>query len=216
MPPVLCRLALLVLTGLLAACVPAEFGTGRAATQIALTGGVTLAAPRGYCVDSGSTRDRAEGGFVLFGNCAAIARDASRAQPAYPALLSATLGPAGGGPAALRPETVEGFFRSEAGRAVLARSGQAGDVELLAVRRVDDLLLLKIRDASAGGGGLQKGASYWRAITALGGRIAAFSVLPLEGARLSDTDQVGLLKAFVGASRAASAAKVASGSPTAG
>ena len=203
MPLSLRPVAILAMLTLLVACVPAEFGTGRAAPRITLKSGVTLAAPRGYCVDPGSTRDRAEGAFVLFGNCAAIARDPGGAQPIFPALLSATLGPEGVDPAAMRPATVEGFFRSEAGRAVLARSGKAADVELIAVRRAGDLLLLKIKDASTGGGGLQKGASYWRAITGLGGRLAALSVLPLEGARISDSDQIGLLQAFVAASRAA-------------
>lgn len=196
---------------LLAGCVPpdlgAGFGGGRASPRITLDDGLVLAAPRGYCVDPGTTRDRPDGAFVLFGNCAAIARDPSQPQPIFPALLSATLGPAGARPAVLDTAEVEGFFRSEAGRAVLARSGRAADVELLAVKREGDLLLLKIRDASGGGEGLQAGASYWRAITGLGARLVALSVLPLEGARISDGDQIGLLQGFAAQTRAASAAQ---------
>lgn len=192
---------------LLGACVPSTFGAGRASPRITLDDGLVLAAPRGYCVDPGTTRDRPDGAFVLFGNCAAIARDPSQPQPIFPALLSATLGPAGARPAVLDTAEVEGFFRSEAGRAVLARSGRAADVELLAVKREGDLLLLKIRDASGGGEGLQAGASYWRAITGLGARLVALSVLPLEGAQISDGDQIGLLQGFAAQTRAASAAQ---------
>lgn len=183
----------------LGGCVAPSFGAKRASPQIALSDGLVLAAPRGYCVDPASTRDRPEGAFVLFGNCAAIARDASQPQPIFPALLSATLGPPGSGPGAggsLDPSEVEAFFRSEAGRAVLARSGQATDVELLDVRREGGLLLLKIRDASGGTEGLQPGASYWRAITRIDGRLGVLSVLPLAGARIADADQIGLLQSF--------------------
>lgn len=195
----------------LGACVPMDLGaglrTGRASPQITLNDGLVLAAPRGYCVDPASTRQSPEGAFVLFGNCAAIARDPNQPQPIFPALLSATLGPAGARPAVLDTAEIEGFFRSDAGRAVLARSGRAEDVELLDVKREGDLLLLKIRDASGGGEGLQAGASYWRAITGLGDRLAALSVLPLEGARLSDGDQIGLLQGFAAQTRAARAAQ---------
>lgn len=204
LPRPLSCLALAAAVLVLAACVPPNFGTGRASPQITLAGGPVLAGPRGYCVDPASTRDRPDGAFVLFGNCAAIARDATKPQPIFRALLSATLGPAEVGAGDIDPAEIEGFFRSEAGRAVLARSGRAADVELLATKRQGDLLLLKIRDASAGdAAGLSKGASYWRAITGLGGRLAALSVLPLEGAQISDADQIALLQSFAAASRAA-------------
>lgn len=195
----------------LGACVPPDLGAGlragRASPQITLNDGLVLSAPRGYCVDPASTRQSPEGAFVLFGNCAAIARDPGQPQPIFPALLSATLGPAGARPAVLDTAEVEGFFRSDAGRAVLARSGRAEDVELLEVEHAGDLLLLKLRDASGGGEGLQAGASYWRAITGLGDRLAALSVLPLEGARIADRDQIDLLQGFAAQTRAARAAQ---------
>ncbi|MDD8024193.1 MAG: hypothetical protein PHX82_13920 [Paracoccaceae bacterium] len=194
-------LAGLGLLAALSACVPP--GGVPASNRITVAGGaLTLAAPRGYCVDPTATRDTAEGAFVLFGTCAAISRDPNAPRPAYRALLSATLGPQSAGPMAARFAGMEAFFRSEPGRAALARSGQARDVTIEKVTHTGDLLLLKINDRSAPQS-VPVAARYWRAIGQFGGHVTALSVMPLQAVPLDDSTQIALLKGFASAIRAA-------------
>ena len=193
------HICLAVLSLALAACVAPGGGTDRVRI---LGGTMTIAAPQGYCVDPGSRRDTGGGAFVLFGSCAAISGDPSAAKPPYPAMLSATVGPTTPEPLRETFPGFEKFFQSSAGRAALARSGAPQDVAILRVVRSDGLLLLKIRDRSRQQG-TPVSETYWRAITGLGGRITALSVLPLRGARLSDAQQIRLLHDFDAAIRAA-------------
>ncbi len=167
-----------------------------------LAGSLSLAAPAGYCVDPHSRQDNPDTAFVLWGNCAAIGKNPKAAQPSHKALLSVTIGPPTEDPAPEAFADYEAFFRSDAGRAALARSGLAGDVEILDVAQQDQLLLLKIADQSAASIA-PISTVYWRAITGLGGRVAALSVLPIAGSDLDDESQVALLQAFEGTLRAA-------------
>lgn len=167
-----------------------------------LEGTFVLAAPRGYCIDPASRRDGAAGAFLLWGNCAAISGNPTALRPAERALLSATVGPALAGDPSASFAQYEAFFRSDAGRAALARSGHANDVRIEAVRHEKALLLLKITDRSASSFA-PVAPTYWRAVTGLGGHIGTLSVLPVQGARLDDATQVTLLHAFEQAIRAA-------------
>lgn len=167
-----------------------------------LHGSLTLAAPEGYCVDPHSRQDNPDTAFVLWGNCAAIGKNPKAAQPNHKALLSVAIGPPAKDPAPEAFPEYEQFFRSEAGRAALARSGQARDVKILDVERQDQLLLLKIADQSAASIA-PISTVYWRAITGLSGRVAALAVLPIAGNDLDDESQVALLQAFEGSLRAA-------------
>lgn len=166
--------------------------TGRVAVQ---EGAVTLRAPDGFCVDPGSTRDEPEGAFVLWGSCAAIGGDARAPKPAQKALLSATIGPESPDPVETAFDSYERFFKTRAGRAALARSGKAQDVEILAVKREEQRLLLKISDHSAPTTA-PVDPVYWREITGVRGHVSALSVLPLAGSGLPDETQLDLLSAF--------------------
>lgn len=166
--------------------------TGRVTLQ---QGEMTLLAPDGFCVDPGSTRDGPEGSFVLWGSCAAIGGDPRAPRPAQKALLSATIGPLSADPVETAFDSYEAFFKSRAGRAALARSGKARDVRILAVKREERRLLLKIADRSAPDTA-PVDPVYWREIIGLGGHVAALSVLPLAGSALDDATQLELLAAF--------------------
>ena len=166
--------------------------TGRVTLQ---QGEMTLMAPDGFCVDPGSTRDGPEGSFVLWGSCAAIGGDAGAPRPAQKALLSATIGPISEDPVETAFDSYERFFKSRAGRAALARSGKARDVEILAVKHEPRRLLLKIADHSAPITA-PVDPVYWREIIGLGGHVSALSVLPLAGSALDDATQLELLSAF--------------------
>jgi len=190
----------ILLAAMLSGCVmPGQPASDR---TVVMNGTLTLAAPRGFCVDPAAQRERAEGSFVLWGNCAAIAGDPAAPKPPYRAMLSATVGPASSTALPVAIDGFEPFFRSGAGRAALARSGRAEDVEILKVRREGDMLLLKISDRSAPTTAPVT-RTYWRAVTALRGHVSALSVLPLQGSALRDADQIALLKAFDAAIRAA-------------
>lgn len=193
-------MASLMIAAVLAGCVaPGQSASDR--TRV-MNGALTLAAPRGFCVDPKARRDAAEGSFVLWGNCAAIAGDPEAPKPPYRAMLSATVGPASSTPLATAFDGFESFFRSGAGRAALARSGQAKDVQVLKVERHGGMLLLKISDRSAATAAPVT-RSYWRAITEVKGHVTALSVLPLEGSAMRDADQIALLQGFEASIRAA-------------
>ncbi|MBZ4023663.1 hypothetical protein CKO11_14515 [Rhodobacter sp. TJ_12] len=167
-----------------------------------LGGKLTLAAPTGYCIDPKSQRDAPEAAFVLWGNCAAIARDPQATQPRHRALLSAAVGPMPKVPTQVALEGYERFFRSEAGRAGMARSGRAEDLKILRVQQSEKLLFLKIADRSVDTSGPVDG-TYWRAITGISGHVAALSVMPLRGSGLDDATQRKLLQSLEASIRAA-------------
>ncbi len=167
-----------------------------------LGGRFVVAAPAGFCVDPKSRRDNGSGSFVLFGDCAVIGGAAPARTPMRQAVLSATIGPETPGPIETTFPGFDRFFHSAAGRAMLARSGSAGDVDILQVRKAGSVMLLKIRDRSTPRDPLVSQV-YWRAIVDLGGRITALSVLPLRAAPMTDAAQIRLLEDFVASIRAA-------------
>ncbi len=200
------RLGLIALGAafLVSGCVMALPGLPQRASERAkvLDGRLTLAAPSGFCVDRKTLQDSPEGAFVLWGNCAAIAADPEAPRPVHRAMLSATIGPLADHPLDGAFEGFEAFVQSDAGRAALARSGRAEDVQVLAVEPSQSLLLLKISDRSAPDAAPVEPV-YWRAITGLGGHVSALSVLPLAGSGMDDATQLALLQAFDASIRAA-------------
>lgn len=194
--------AALTLAAAVAGCAMSPRATDRVRV---LNGAMTVAAPAGYCVDPSARRSSAQGDFVLFGSCAAISGDAAAPRAPYPAMLSATIGPKAAAPLVRSFPAFEAFFHSAPGRAAIARSGLAKDVDILAVRQVGDMMVLKIRDRSVSGGA-PVSPVYWRAIADFDGHIAALSVLPQRGAAMSDAAQIALLGRFEGTIRAAGTA----------
>lgn len=128
-----------------------------------LAGDVTIAPPAGYCpnpkLGAGAGPDTA---VVLMGRCTA-----NSSAPA--ALITASIG-AGGSGAALNagPVALTSFFTSAQGRAMLASTGKAGDLRVIATETQGDDLLLQVQDARLG--------VYWRGVFALRGRLVMLSV----------------------------------------
>ncbi|OCX65826.1 hypothetical protein BFP70_06705 [Thioclava sp. SK-1] len=173
-----------------------------ASNAINVADGTVLVAPRGYCVDEGTLRARGETTFVLFGGCAAISNDPSQPAAPYKAVLGTTVGPVMTGSIPEKFPAVEAFFRSQAGRAALARSGVADDVQILAAEVSGDVLMLKLSDASKFDK-VPVAKDYWRAIAGVNGHLVAFSVMPLADTSLSDARQKQLLREFVASTQAA-------------
>ncbi|MDV7271189.1 hypothetical protein RYZ20_09775 [Thioclava sp. A2] len=188
----------LILAGCVAPEMPRMSLLSRPAQPKALVanGAVTLAAPRGFCIDQKTLRDDADGIFVLFGHCAAMSGDPDRAKPSEAVLLSGTFSAdtsATGGPDQMR--LVAEFFASELGRAALARSGRAEDVTVAHENLEGNLLILKVTDASPLTD-VARSHSYWRGVSMIGGRMSSLSVMPLKDGAVSDAAQQDLLRQF--------------------
>lgn len=193
----------------LAACVPGAGLVPAGATRAVsvLGGAVTVAGPAGYCVDKGPSRDGEAGAFVLFGTCAALTGSPAAGEPAYPAILTATVLP--GAPGGTFEESfaaMAAFFRSGPGRAALSRSGRADDVRLAQVLSRDRVLYLRLEDSSAVAGQRVE-PDYWRAILQVRGRIVTLSALGLKSRPVPAAEKRRVLDAFVARVRSANAAR---------
>lgn len=152
-------------------------------------GALTVAAPKGYCVDTASSQLSEDGAVILIGRC--------REDEKLPAaILTVTVGGAGSaGVIAAGTEALSTFFASDAGRATLARSGKAEDAHMLEALGIDDAFVMRIDDSEMG--------QYWRAITGLRGRLLTISasaapdreLTPDDGRSLIELTLVTLIKA---------------------
>ncbi len=167
MSTVISRLGGFGLILLFAGCVS---GLGPGRSTAILGGAMAVGAPSGYCVDRSAGHEADDRAIVLIGKCDA-------ASAAVPAVVTVSVGAAGsaaaiaGGPAMLAE-----FFTSEAGRKSLSRDGDAGAVRILHAAGSGGALVMRVRDAAVG--------EYWRAVTALKGRLVTVSVAGTDGAPL--------------------------------
>jgi hypothetical protein len=178
--------------------------TARAPTEVVVTTDrIVVSGPEGFCVDPTATQDTADTGFVLLGNCAAIANSRRAAQPAIPAVLTATVSePSDSGRLADSLSMLDDFFRSDTGLALLSRSGDPASVTILDTAVEGEVFLLHATDRSAGTiDGVQQ--DYWRAYLDVGPRIATLSVLALADRGLSREESLSTLQSFVQAVQAA-------------
>lgn len=192
-----------------AGCMPATGGPAflsfaarpAPAPAVVVAGGVAIAGPEGYCVDPVGTRERAGGAFVLFGACAALTGEGRL--PPRRALLSAAVSPPGDGPlVASDPAALVGFFESEAGRALLSRSGEAARVRLIRSEVRDGVLWLRLSDTSPFEGA-EVAADYWRAVFDVGPHVVSLAAIPLARRPLAPEGARALLESFVARTRAA-------------
>lgn len=186
--------------GLLAACVNLGGEGDGAQRSVQVTSDlVTITGPAGFCIDPTATRNTGDTGFVLLGNCAAISGSSRAAQPDIAAILTATVSaPSAGASLTENLSALEAFFRSEDGRALLSRSGDASSVQILATRTASGMFWLHARDTSSGNlSGVA--TDYWRAYMDIGPRLATLSVLALADAEVSDDAALSALSRFASA-----------------
>lgn len=171
-------LAPTLLACLLAGCVASGGGSGRPVAV--LEGDLRVAAPRGYCIDPSSRQEKDDSALLLAGRCAGETG-------AVPALLTATIGPAGSA-AGIDPATdsarIAAFFTSDRGRTALSRRGRAKDVTIAQMAEQEGALLLRLTD-SGHGNGMQVQAESWRALLPLDGRLVTLTVSGMQAAPLS-------------------------------
>lgn len=209
--PVLNRAGLVVLGLAVSGCLPqpgalAFLGAPPVQAVRVSDDGVTVVGPEGYCVDPGSSHERAAGSFVMLGSCATL-RGAG-AGPGRPAVLTALVSPPSDPPLVPSVAELERFFRSEAGQAALAHDGNADSVTLLEIEARDPILFLKLRDSSADRPAALSDRS-WRAIFPLRDRLVALSVAGHDDLPVGDADMRRTLDRFVAALRAANPEDVA-------
>lgn len=145
-----------------------------------LDGTVKIAAPAGYCIDPKTSVVRGDAVVVLIGRCTARGGVAA-------ALVSLTVGaPASAGVLLAGPDALAKFFTSPAGRRLLARDGKAAHVAVTRAMVGDSTLYLHVEDRQAG--------EYWRAITAIRGRLVTVSASGTEGAPLTPDQGLKLVQ----------------------
>lgn len=129
-----------------------------------------MAGAEGWCIDDAMSQPGGATTVVVLGSCAAISGDGLEARPDVPGVLTVSVE----AEASDLPdsETLASFFASEAGRATLARDGDADSVAILDTVRDDDLLYLHASDKSALPGASNE---IWRALFGLSGRFVAVS-----------------------------------------
>ncbi|MBP7001429.1 hypothetical protein [Amaricoccus sp.] len=181
----------------LAACVPTT-GAGPDRATITVAGrDVTIAAPRGFCVDPAATNVSASGAFVLASDCALLGSegvlgegDADPLDAVLTASVSAAQLPASG----TLPD-IERFVATPAGRAALGRSGRPERIKVLATRTRGEVLYVLVEDR-----GPQPIAGieprFWRAFLAVDGRMTVLTVLGFEGAGVDPTAGLALIQRF--------------------
>lgn len=135
---------------------------GAAPTPVAvLNGSLNVTGPKGYCADPATVTETEDSAVVFVGRC--VAGNGVR-----PAVVTVTAGASGSGIAmASGGGSLAAFFASDAGRATLARSGQAEDVKIGTAIGAKGLFLMRIEDQAEG--------TYWRGMLALGGRLVSIS-----------------------------------------
>lgn len=196
-PAALCRapsgrLAVLVFCVLLLGACQLGF-PGAGPRQAELFGGdVTAATAAGYCIDGSKSVETADSAVVMIGRCFYGAR-------ARPAVVTVTVGaPGSAAVLAAGPEALAAFFTSPEGRATLARSGLAEDVDVTtAVQSGEDFLIL-LTDGDSG--------PYWRAVTGLSGRLVTVSAMGTSRAPLDEDGSRAVLDAALAALRRANPA----------
>ncbi len=156
---------------------------------------VTIAGPSGFCVDRATLRDDEESAFVLLGNCAAIARSPRQPQPEVRALLTAAVQELGAVSIRDQGTQVAEFLKTEQGRALLSRTGDATSVAILNTRKSGDVLYLHAYDKSPG---YVPGMSseQWRAMFDLDGAIVSLTVLGFEDEPLSADAGMATVREF--------------------
>ncbi|RYH10962.1 hypothetical protein [Tropicimonas sp. IMCC6043] len=148
-----------------------------AQTRLPVTGSsVVVAAPRGYCIDPLASIEGARAAFVLMASCHSVTGDRRAPHPAIRGLLTASVD--GSRNELPSPRELGRYFASEAGRAALARSGDAAATELGASFSRNGVFFLQARET---GGDPAFGGRSWRAVFELNGRMVTATFRDLAG-----------------------------------
>lgn len=168
---------------------------------------VTVAGPRGFCIDERLVDEARVGAFIFLSDCAANPGEGpSIARVPISAVLTASISNRGlpGSEAGLSNGLgqLENFLKSPFGQLTLSKSHNPETLNVLSITRTENAIYAFIQDATPT---TRTGESprFWRAFTEVNGRLAALSA---TGYNAADPDQARIkriLEAFVAAMHAA-------------
>lgn len=190
-------LALVLLAGCEGGFALPEFNLGGASALPALalhSGALTAVSPTGYCIDAGASR--ASRGFALLAACDAIT--GGDARPSINGLIVIQAGVADSASVAGAEDAFRQFLESDAGRAVLSRSGDAETVDLDGTRAGDGQVTVYFDD-SAENPIAGVSPHEWRSFLDVNDRLVTVSVHSLLAAPISETAGDSLLDDAVAA-----------------
>lgn len=160
-------------------------------------GNVTIAGPKGYCVDRSSSSLAGETVFVVMGSCSSLAGDDNIDAPGAPNILTASVAKqSGAGPIDdAMADDLRGFFERANGKAVLARDGNPASIQIQDSLAQDGLLMLRLEDKSAG---IAEGLDdvYWRGLFVMNERLVTISVFDFSSHPRPSEASLGTLRAF--------------------
>ncbi len=165
-----------------------------------LGGKITVAGPKGYCVDLSGISDTDTGAFVPLGACASISGNAEDAAPKTPLFLAAAIRPMDPEASMIGADLVPAARRAMADNAVLAAlSGEESSAKIVTIRGEEQALIAKTQHAVDHEG---LGEDQWRAMFLTQGHVVALSVSGFAG---QDTSEDGekVLIAFLNAMQTA-------------
>lgn len=165
-------------------------------------GAVTIAAPKGFCIDASSYQDTETGAFIPIGACAALTKNPADPKPPKPAFLTATVLPmplqatAISDDPNIRLREAHKFVQSDVGRAALSRVGKADTVKLLDVKTASGVLYVRLRDTSEGLPAALSNTT-WRAFLEVNGRLVTASATAFAEQPFGQGKGYELLREFV-------------------
>ncbi|MEM6619990.1 MAG: hypothetical protein AAF631_11910 [Pseudomonadota bacterium] len=134
----------------------------------------------GYCINDRQSRDTSNGAFVVMGPCDTDAEvRTARGLVLVNVLADAEM------TRAVRDETLEGFFKSAAGRRALSAHGDGGQVRILGTMENNAAFYVHSLD-EAGPVIPDTSPEQWRAFLVAGDRLVSISVVNFTDAPMSD------------------------------
>lgn len=203
-------LTMIACAGLLS-CTGMETGGGPAKiprVKSVSAGGVkvTIAAPRGFCIDEATLDQNRKGAFVFLSDCAQL--DGVWRRVPISAVLTASVSPSGlpGAEAGRGPAlaALEGFLTNPPGVYTLGKSQVPEAIRALKSHVAGETLYVLVEDRAADN---TDGASnrFWRAFTEVNGRLVALSVTGYTRRDREEARALKILEAFVATVIAANA-----------
>ena len=167
-----------------------EIATSQGIRTLSLLGGdVRVRGPEGYCVDQAASDARR--GFAVLAGCVLLT-DEIDLLPMLEGFITVQFGAEQTASVADDKEAFASFLNSNAGRELLAVSGDAADLVDVTSQIEDSGVLVWFKDTSlpafAGTSGAQ-----WRGFFDINGRLATVSVLSFDRAPLSQSEAERLL-----------------------
>ena len=171
-----------------------EAATSQGIRTLSLLGGeVRVRGPEGYCIDQAANDARS--GFAVIAGCVLLTDNADLA-PVLDGLITVQFGDEETASVTEQEEAFASFLDSNAGRNLLATSGDAADLVDMVSQIEGSAVLVRFEDTSlpafAGTNGAQ-----WRGFFDVNGRLTTVSVLSFDRAPLTQSEAEQLLIATV-------------------